>query len=466
MTDSKHPAKPILIIDDEEQFLFSMKMTLSSKGYNNVIECSNSRNVMNILDKNEYAVIIMDIMMPHMSGMDLLPEINAQFPEIPIIMVTAVNEVETAVDCLKKGAFDYVVKPIDDERLMTSIIHAIELREFRVQNKMLKESLLREGLEQAESFSHIITKNSRMIQLFKYIEAISVSSLPVLISGETGTGKELIAEAIHKVSGRKGDYITVNIAGLDDNLFSDTLFGHEKGAYTGANKDRKGLIEKAAGGTVFLDEIGDLSMESQVKLLRLLQERKYYQLGSDMYKISDARIICATNKDLSAEQSAGKFRSDLYYRLYTHQVRIPALRERKDDIEMLVDHFVDKACRDMKKKVPSIPKELYVMLKNYSFPGNVRELEGLIFDAVAVHKSGVMSLENIRMKLGVEEIDTIITMGDEMVFPEILPTMKDIENMIVDEAMKRADGNQTIAARMLGLTRQALNKRLSRRDKE
>lgn len=464
MTETKHPALPILLIDDEEQFLFSMKMTLSSKGYNNVAECSNSREVMKLLDKNEYSVIVMDIMMPHKNGTDLLPEINAHHSGIPVIMVTAVNEVDTAVDCLKNGAFDYIVKPIDDERLMTSIAHAIELRELGIQNRMLKESILKEGLDRPECFESIITRNRSMMQLFKYIEAISVSSLPVLITGETGTGKELIAHAIHSASGRQGEYVTVNIAGLDDNLFSDTLFGHEKGAYTGANKDRKGLIERAAGGTVFLDEIGDLGMESQVKLLRLLQERKYYPLGSDMYKMSDARVICATNKDLKKEQEEGRFRADLYYRLYTHQVHIPPLRERKDDIDILVEHFIEKAAKDMGKKVPSVPRELGIMLKNYAFPGNVRELEGIIFDAVAVHSSGVMSLENIRSKLGIEKnVSLSAQSGDELVFPDTLPTMKDMENALIDEAMDRAQGNQTIAAQMLGITRQALNKRLGRR---
>lgn len=464
MSDTKHPQLPILLIDDEEQFLFSMKMTLSSQGYNNIVECKNSREVMKLLDKNDFSVIVMDIMMPHKSGTELLPEINASHPGMPVIMVTAVNEVDTAVECLKNGAFDYIVKPIDDERLMTSIAHAIELRELGIQNRLLKESMLKEGLNKPESFEKIITRNRGMMQLFKYIEAVSVSSLPVLITGETGTGKELIAHAIHNASNRKGDYVTVNIAGLDDNLFSDTLFGHEKGAYTGANKDRKGLIEKASGGTVFLDEIGDLSMESQVKLLRLLQDRKYYPLGSDMYKMSDARVICATNKDLKKEQEEGRFRADLFYRLYTHQVHIPALRERKDDIDILVQHFIDKAAKDMGKKLPSVPRELSIMLKNYAFPGNIRELEGIIFDAVAVHSSGVMSLEGIRNKLGISDnVNVSSQSGDELIFPQTLPTMKELENALMDEAMKRAQDNQTIAAQMLGMTRQALNKRLGRR---
>ena len=459
------PLKPILLIDDEEQFLFSMQTILNTKGYNNVETCSDSSEAMKMISASEYSLIIMDIMMPHINGLDLLPDIIVEYPGIPVIMLTAVDEVETAVECMKSGAFDYIVKPIDEEYFFKTVAKALEMREIRIVNRNLKQSLLNDKVNSPENFNRIITRNKKMLSLFKYAEAVAKSGLPVLITGETGTGKELFAEAIHLSSSREGEFIAVNIAGLDDNLFSDTLFGHEKGAFTGAASSRKGLIEKAAGGTVFLDEIGDLSMESQVKLLRLLQEKKYLPLGSDRYKMSDARIIVATNINLRKHVDDNKFRKDLYYRLYSHQIHLPPLRERKDDVPLLLDHFIEKSAEHLGRDKPAYPRELELMLKNYTFPGNIRELEAIIFDAVTIHEKGMLSTESIREKIGTQMEDDYmqIDTDSEMIFPESLPTLREIENMLIDEALQRAENNQTIAAKLLGISRQALHKRLKRR---
>jgi transcriptional regulator with PAS, ATPase and Fis domain len=306
-----------------------------------------------------------------------------------------------------------------------------------------------------------------MRAIFKYIEAISRTPLPVLVTGETGVGKELIANAIHKLSGRPGEIVSLNVAGVDDNLFSDTLFGHKKGAFTGADTERRGLIEQAERGTLFLDEIGDLSIESQVKLLRLIQDRKYFPLGSDMAKLSDVRIICATNRNIDSMKEGNSFRKDLYYRLQTHHIHIPPLKERKSDIPLLINHFMEKAALQLNKKKPTAPKELYTLLSNYSFPGNIRELEGIIFDAVSVHTSGVMSLIPIREKIyRDEEMVSDSTVVEELIFPDELPTLKEAEDALIKEALKRADGNQNIAAELLGLSRRALNNRLTRKPEE
>ncbi|MEJ2493194.1 MAG: sigma 54-interacting transcriptional regulator, partial [Ignavibacteriaceae bacterium] len=275
MAPMNYPGNPILIVDDEEHFLLSAELTLSSNGIKNIETCKDSTNVLEHLDKKRYSLVVLDINMPHLSGLDLLPAITSKYPDIPIIMITAVNDVDSAVFCMKEGALDYVVKPVDDTRLVTSVRRALELTEIRSENEMLKQSLLKTNIENPEIFDDIITNSASIESIFRYIEAISKTRLPVLITGETGTGKELFAQAIHKASGRKGELVTVNVAGVDDNLFSDTLFGHKKGAFTGAEIERKGLIEKAEGGTLFLDEIGDLSIESQVKLLRLLQDGNY-----------------------------------------------------------------------------------------------------------------------------------------------------------------------------------------------
>ena len=466
MKQSIYPSLPVLLVDDEAQFLMSANFTLSSAGINNIVECRDSRKVIPMLEKQEFEVILLDILMPHMSGNELLQVIGQEYPHIPVIMMTAVNEVETAVECMKKGTFDYLVKPVDEERLVTSIKHAIGIRELRNENIILKEYLLSGKLEHPEAFCEIITRSSTMRSIFQYAEAIAVTSLPVLITGETGTGKELMARAIHKLSGRRGELITVNVAGLDDNLFSDTLFGHTRGAFTSADKQRKGLIEQAAEGTLFLDEIGDISMESQVKLLRLLEEGKYYPLGSDMPHLTDARIVVATNRDIESEKE--RFRKDLYYRLQAHHIIIPPLRKRRKDIPLLVECFLTKAAEELGKNKPTPPRELITLLSAHHFPGNIRELKGMIFDAVSKHKSGVLSMETFKEKIaghkkehGGEPVE-IHTDENSLMFADKLPTLKEAEHLLIDEAMKRADGNQTIAAGMIGLTRRALNNRLQR----
>lgn len=473
MGAAKYPTNPVLLVDDEEQFLFSAELTLSANGINNLETVNDSRKVMSLLEQNEYSLVVLDINMPHITGLELLPKIVDKYPDIPVVIITALNDVENAVYCIKEGAFNYILKPVDNTRLVTTIRGGLDLRDIKSENIMLKKYLLKDELEYPEAFEHIVTRSSSMRAIFKYIEAIARTPLPVLITGETGVGKELIAKAIHNISQRSGDLVPVNVAGVDDTLFSDTLFGHKKGAFTSADTERKGLIEKAEQGTLFLDEIGDLSIESQVKLLRLLQDGKYYPLGSDTAKLSDARIICATHRDIETMKDQDKFRKDLYYRLQAHHIHIPPLRERKNDLPMLIDHFLEKASKQLNKKKPTPPRELYTLLSNYSFPGNIREMEGIIFDAVSMHKSGVMSLEIIKDKVFIKENgkSSIIkkeqpdsNIGNPLVFPGDLPTLKESEDLIIDEALKRSNGNQSIAAQLLGISRRALNNRLQRRN--
>ena len=466
-----YPPLPILLVDDEEQFLLSATLTLKSAGMNHVVRCSDSRKVMELLASRDFSLIMMDMMMPHISGRELVPQIIREYPNVPVIILTAVNEVETAVEAMKSGALDYIVKPVDTSRLVSSIRRAVEMREMRNENRLLKKYLLSGKLENPGAFSEIITQDNAMRAIFQYLEAIARTPLPVLITGETGVGKELIARVIHDLSQRSGEFVAVNVAGLDDNLFSDTLFGHKKGAFTGADAPRKGLIEQAGEGTLFLDEIGDLGIESQIKLLRLLQEGKYYPLGADVARMIDARIVVATNQNLEKMQEEGSFRKDLYYRLKFHQVHIPPLRERREDVPLLAEHFLEKAAKRLGKKKPTAPRELFVLLKTYHFPGNIRELEGMIFDAVSQHKSGVLSMETFKPHISApakpgesEKMPPAATAGSggAVAFGEQLPSMKEVENLLIEEALKRADGNQTIAARLIGMTRKALNNRLIR----
>jgi DNA-binding NtrC family response regulator len=360
-----------------------------------------------------------------------------------------------------------MVKPVEKSRLISGVKRAIELRELQRENRLLRAHVLSDMVEHPEAFSEMITNSPMMRSIFQYIESISMSPQPILVTGETGVGKELIAQSIHKLSRRKGALVPVNAAGLDDNVFADTLFGHRKGAFTGADQSRSGLVEQASGGTLFLNEIGDLSPASQVKLLRLLQDGEYFPLGSDVGKRSDARVVVATNQDIQALQESGKFRKDLYYRLCGHQIYIPPLRERREDLPVLLDHFLEKASETLSKKKPTPPRELLALLSTYRFPGNIRELQSVVLDAVSGHKSGKLSMEvfksYIRQKQPASDCDPKRLLPGEnalVSFSEQLPTLRQTEQFLISEAMKRASGNQAIASQWLGITRQALNKRL------
>jgi DNA-binding NtrC family response regulator len=404
--------------------------------------------------------------MPHISGLELLPKIIRDFPQIPVILVTANDEIETVVGCMKSGAFDYLVKPVETRRLIASVRKALELCDLSSELSSVKECLLTDRLHHPDSFASIVTGNKKMRALFQYVEVVAGTRHPIMITGDTGTGKELVARAIHELSGSKGGFVALNVAGLDDTMFSDTLFGHKKGAFTGAEQARDGMISCAGKGTLFLDEIGDLNESSQIKLLRLLQEHEYYPVGSDSFRKSDARIVLATNHDLQKLIATGKFRNDLYYRLCAHQIHIPALRERLDDIPLLLDHFLATASKELNKKKPTPPGELVTLLSLYSFPGNVRELEAMVFDAVARHTSGILSMESFRKVIEKERPSLQAappTEPEENALSGIFghfPTLRETEDYMINEALKLAKGNQGIASSLLGMTRQTLNNRL------
>lgn len=463
-----YPRQPVLIIDDEESALDSFETTLKLTGINNILKCQDSRDVLPLLSKRKVDCILLDINMPHISGLELLHRIKEDFPDIPIIIITGIDEVDTAVECMRNGSNDYMVKPVEKNRLISGVKRVIELEEIKKNYVLLRQHFFSDKLEHPETFEEIITNSTDMKSIFHYIEVIASSPEPVLITGETGVGKELIARAVHKLSDREGNFVAVNIAGLDDNIFSDTLFGHEKGAFTDAHQVRGGMIEQASGGTLFLDEIGELSYSSQIKLLRLLQENEYYPLGSDILKYSDARVIVATNHELEPKLESGQFRKDLYHRICVHQVHVPPLRDRPEDIPLLVDYFLEKASEKLQKNKPTPPSELIPLLQSYHFPGNIRELQAMILNAVSTHKSRLLSLETFKTvifkqgNLKKSDFSRFTKETESLVsFSKQLPTFKQANLLLLDEAMKRANGNQSLAARMLGITRQALNNRLN-----
>lgn len=467
MNNPRYPSFGVLLVDDEASFLRSLSIALERRGgINHIYRCEDSREVMATIAREPIGLVLLDLTMPHLSGETLLQQIVEEHPEVSVIIISGLNQLETAVKCIRLGAFDYFVKTTEEERLIEGVRRAIQLQEMRKESQAMRLRFLTDTLERPEVFAEIITQDKGMRSVFQYLESISTSSQPVLIMGESGVGKEQITHAIHTLSNCTGPLISVNVAGLDDNVFADTLFGHQRGAFTGADKARAGMIEQAAGGTLFLDEIGDLSLASQVKLLRLLQEGEYYPLGSDRPKRIRARVIVATHQNLEAKQQSSEFRKDLYYRLRIHQVEIPPLRQRKGDITLLLEYFLAEAAEELNKTKPTIPKELPVLLANYAFPGNVRELRALAYDAMSQHRSKMLSMEVFRRVLNQDilstepdpDASTILFNSDQP-----LPTLQEAGELLVAAAMERAQGNQSLASRLLGISQPALSKRLNKK---
>ncbi|MEO5327328.1 MAG: sigma-54 dependent transcriptional regulator [Magnetococcus sp. THC-1_WYH] len=464
---------PVVLVDDEEELLFSSMVLLRNHDISPVVTYPDSRELISQLEIHGASVILLDLMMPNLTGRELLPQIRRFFPDIPVIIMTAVHDLDTAVSCMKEGAFDYLVKPVDENRFISSVQRAMERHHLQLEIGRLKHHLLSDRVEHNPAFSEIITQSRKMHAIFKYIEAVADAEEPVLIMGETGVGKELMVEATHRLSGREGPLVAVNVAGIDDNMFSDTLFGHRRGAFSGADQHREGMIATAKNGTLFLDEIGDLGQASQVKLLRLLQEKKYYPLGSDLPIKTSARVICATNRNLAQAMETSGFRADLYFRLAAHHVLIPPLRERKEDIKLLLNHFLAEISETRKHPVPTPPPEIFKLLESYHFPGNIRELKGMTMDAMAHHEGGMLSMDlfkrHIFSKSGLTVAEPQRHDSDEGIFrdhPDPLPTIQTATDLLIQEALRRSGNNQGIAAALLGITRQTLNRRVQTKKKD
>lgn len=452
MSETLNPKRPVIIVDDEPQILISYDTALRMSGINHIISCGDSRQLMAILSRQTPQAILLDLMMPHLSGEALLPKISQEFPDVPVIVITGKDETQTAVSCMKHGAFDFLVKPVERDRLVTTVRQAVSLAELNRENRALREQLLTGDLKNPELFSKVVTNNPAMRAIFQYIEAIAPSNQPVLVTGETGTGKELLARAIHDCSGRAGKFVSISLAGLDDDVFAETLFGN--------GNDGKPVVQQAAGGTLFLDEVGHLSMASQLKLMRLLQEGEFFPVGAERPVHTDARIVVATNQDLKALQDMGRFRKDLYYRLCTHWVHVPALRDRLDDLPMLLDGFLEEAALLQGKKKPRAPRELVSLLSTHYFPGNIRELRTMVHDAMSCHTSMMLSMDVFKKYLFDHRVGVPASSSDSgitVVFGPKLPTMNDMKQRLIEEAMRRTGGNKTLAASMLGISRQAIS---------
>ncbi len=460
----------ILIVEDDREMSKTLADILDLRGF---APCAagNGAEGLALLKEKSFDVVLIDLGLPDIPGVKVLSQVKADHFSTEAIVLTGNASLDAAIECMKEGACDYLLKPLDCDRLIASINRAVELRSLNNEIITLNRSPQPDKLANETAFAEIVTGNKEMRKIFRYIEVIGVSRQPVLVAGETGVGKELFAHAIHKISRCRGDFVAVNVAGLDDLMFSDTLFGHQKGAYTGALGVREGLVSKAAEGTLFLDEIGDLVENSQIKLLRLLQEQEYYRLGSDTPVKSSARLVIATNRDLKNMMLRGLFRKDLYYRLATHQIVVPPLRERLDDIPFLLDHFIRRAAILMKKKALSYPKELITLLASHEFPGNVRELQAMVFDMVARNVSRKLSPEGFKAMIGGERAvpsgaPEMLQSGENVAAKGVtfnrFPTLKEAEEELISLSLQIAGGNQGVAASLLGISRQALNNRLRR----
>jgi len=462
---------PILLVDDEPALLRAVGIELRGAGFERIVALDDSRKVLPLLEERAIGVVVVDLTMPHLSGQELLKQIREGHPEIPVIVMTGKSELQTAVQCMRDGAIDYLVKPVDQDRLVASVSHALQIRRYQAEMHSLRELALSDSATRHDAFSEFITQSKEMLRILRYLEQVATLEHPVLICGETGTGKELIARAVHRISGRTGPFVPVDIAGSDDERFSQALFGHARGAPIDAALDRKGLIAKARDGTVFLDEIGNLGDGSQVRLLRLLQDGTFLPSGSDRRLRSRARFIVATGRDLDRDAQAGRFRRDLYHKLDAYRVHLPPLRARQADLPSLVTCLVEKAAVESCKTAPKIPRELFMLLSTYSFPGNVRELESMCRDAVTRHKGGILALRRFKDRIAQNpsatqpaaesSINASIARALEQL--QQLPTHKEAGRALEDEAMRRANNNQGIAADLIGMTRAALNRHLVRR---
>ncbi|MEK7406153.1 MAG: sigma-54 dependent transcriptional regulator [Acidobacteriota bacterium] len=439
----------ILIVEDEDKLRRVLELQLRSAGYE-VDQAASAEDGLKLADRAD--LILTDLRLPGLDGLELIARVRLQNTRTPIVVMTAFGTVETAVQAMKKGAADFLLKPFSLDHLMTVLQKALELRALRDENRELREQL-----GQRYDFENIIGRSRVMQEIFATIQRVAATRATVLLAGETGTGKDLIARAIHFHSPRRErPFVKINCSALPENLMESELFGFEKGAFTGAVAAKPGKFEQADTGTVFLDEIGDVPPSIQVKLLRVLQEREFERLGSNKTRHIDVRVVAATNLDLRAALEQGTFREDLYYRLNVVPLNLPSLRERPEDIPFLAEHFVRKLASAVGSSVESITEEAIRKLMSYHWPGNVRELENVIERSLVL--CGGARLEAADIKL--DTAPRARAAAGEFPLPEGM-TLDEYEQVIIREALRRADGNKSQAARLLGLTRNALRYRLS-----
>ncbi|MCX7823082.1 MAG: sigma-54 dependent transcriptional regulator [Syntrophobacterales bacterium] len=438
----------ILVVDDELIVRESLIGWLKKGGYD-VDPASSGMEALKRLKEKEYDLIFLDIKMPDMSGIEVLKNLKESSPNSLVVMITAYGSVETAVEAMKLGASDYLMKPFEPEHLVLLVEKLLQ------QKKLIEENLfLKEQVSKRTKYQELIGSASCMQKLFEIIEEVASVDSPVLIRGETGTGKELIAKAIHAKSPRRfGPFVAINCGAFPESLLETELFGHEVGAFTGAIRARKGRIEIAHGGTLFLDEIGEIPLKMQVDLLRVLEEKRFQRVGGREYIPVDFRFISATHKNLEEEIRLGRFRKDFYFRLNVIEIQVPPLRERKEDISLLAQHFLQKFRRETNKPVTTISKDALNLLYSYDWPGNVRELENAIERAVVLAKSRILTKEDFSFLLRPKLLENQV---DE---PK---SLEEVERRHIEKILNETDWNISRAAKILGLNRTTLHAKIKK----
>lgn len=445
----------ILIVDDEVSYLELLKSILEQEGYENVIAESNPLNVEKILESQDVDLILLDIYMPEMSGLELLERIYPKHPDIPVIIITAVDDKNLAMKAVEFGAYEFIVKPPETDRLFLTIKRALNYKLLEKERDVLRNNLIEVKTEPKQRYEEIIASSELMTKVFNLVEIFAPTDEIILITGETGTGKDLIAKKIHQLSSRRDKpFVAVNMASISGTLFESELFGHLKGSFTGAISDKQGYFEAANGGTIFLDEIGELPKELQGKLLRVIQYNEIYRIGSSQPIKLDIRIIAATNKDLLEEVQKGNFRADLYYRLNRGYIYLPPLRKRGEDIILLANHFIKIANQKYDKNILGLSRKVINQLRHYTFPGNVRELENIIFNSVMKSEDN-QKLESVELPK-----DFMAKKAEESLTN--LVSIEEMEKNHILYVLAQVDNNVTKAATILGLSERSLQRKLKK----
>lgn len=442
----------LLIADDEKNIRSGLELAFEDEGYT-VVTAADGKEAWEKLQKNVIDLVITDLRMPEMDGYELLKRISAAYPTLPVIVLTGHGTIETAVETMRDGAVDFFTKPVDIDKLSLVVKKTISASSLAEQNRKLSEEI--EKLRKQQGYGKIIGKSGKIAALMQTVSQVAPTRATVLITGESGTGKELVADAIQSLSTRSDKpFIKVHCASLSQSLLEDELFGHEKGAFTGAVAQKKGRFELADTGTLFLDEIGEIDAATQVKLLRVLQERQFERVGGEKTLTVDVRVICATNRDLKKEVELGNFREDLYYRLNVVHVEVPPLRERKEDIELLSASFLSTFNREDGRKIEGFTPAARKAMFSYSWPGNVRELRNTVEAAVVLSRSNVIDIDDLPPQLRE-------TSGESTISFSLPVTMEEAEKGLILETISFCKGNKTKAADLLGIGRKTLHRKLA-----
>lgn len=442
----------ILVVDDEESVCQMLRDVLEAEGYV-VFTALHALEARQCLEEEEVNAILVDVRMPDVDGLELLTRLRETGYEVPVILMTAYGSSDTAIQAMKQGAFDYVLKPFNIEELLLTLNKAVEVDQMAQQIGALRRELAGEAPDE-----ELAGRSPAMLEVYKQIGKFADTDYTVLITGETGTGKEVVAGELHRNSSRhKGPFIRINCAAIPENLLESELFGHERGAFTGATGRKLGKFELAEGGTILLDEISEMSPAMQAKLLRVLQEKDFERIGGTATIKVDARIIAATNRDLAQMVRDGMFREDLYYRLNVVTIRMPPLRERKEDIPLLANHFIQQAARRLAKQVQGWAPEALDLLRGYDWPGNVRELKNVCERAVVMARGPLISTEDLPASLQPEWQSAAGPARDGTTLREI---MEDVERSVILRALREHDYNRTKTAQSLGINRRTLYAKL------